>query len=72
MSKLFSRKNADSPMIAFRFSEFDTQALQQRVDLWRVEAARAPSEDMRMSCIREAENCERRLRRSFDTPVIRL
>jgi hypothetical protein len=59
-------------MMALGVSEFDTQALEQRADQWRVEAARASSEDMRMFCIREAEACERRLRQSFDTPVIRV
>jgi hypothetical protein len=57
-------------MMALGVSEFDTEALQQRADQWRVEAAQASSEDMRMFCIREAERCERRLQRSFDTPVL--
>jgi hypothetical protein len=60
----------DPPVTAPEFSEFDTQALQQRADQWRIEAAQASSADMRVFCISEAENCERRLQRSFDTPVL--
>ena len=51
-------------------SEFDTEALSRRAFLWRIEAARAPVGPMRNYCRGEAEQCERRLRRSFETPVI--
>jgi hypothetical protein len=46
-------------------------ALKQRAEEWRVEAARVTSDEMRAFCQRQAEQCERRLRDSFDTPIIR-
>ena len=51
-------------------SEFDTDALSQRAFLWRIEAVRAPAGPMRNYCLNEAKKCERRLRRSFETPII--
>lgn len=52
-------------------SEFDILALRLRADEWHDEAARAPAGPMREFCLREACQCERRLRASFETPVIR-
>jgi hypothetical protein len=66
-----SSENTDRPVAAPKLSEFDTLALKQRAEEWRVEAARATSDDMRAFCERQAEQCERRLQGSFDTPVIR-
>jgi hypothetical protein len=66
-----SSENADRPVTAPKLSEFDTLALKQRAEQWRVEAARVTSDDMRAFCQRQAEQCERRLQGSFDTPVIR-
>jgi len=50
--------------------EFDVLALRLRADEWRVEAARTPAGPMREFCLREARLCERRVRASFETPVI--
>jgi hypothetical protein len=66
-----SSENADCPATAPKPSEFDTLALKRRAEQWRIEAARVATDDMRAFCQREAEQCERRLRVSFDTPVIR-
>jgi hypothetical protein len=53
-----------------RRGEFDTVALSRRAGQWRIEAARVPAGSMRAFCFREARQCERRLRQSFDTLVI--
>jgi hypothetical protein len=66
-----SSENTDRPVTAPKVSEFDTLALKQRAEQWRVEAARVASGDMRAFCQRQAEQYERRLRDSFDTPVFR-
>jgi len=50
--------------------EFDTLVLRVRADEWRDEAARAPAGPMRAFCLREARQCERRLRSSANTPII--
>jgi len=52
-------------------SPYDTVALKERADQWRVEAAKVTTEAMRVFCLNEAERCERRLQRSLSTPVIR-
>jgi hypothetical protein len=52
-------------------SPYDTQALRERADRWRVEAARATLEAVRVLCVDEAEKCERRLQQSFWTPIVR-
>jgi hypothetical protein len=52
-------------------SPYDTRALKERADQWRVEAAMAASEATRAFCLHEAERCERRLQQSLFTPVIR-
>jgi hypothetical protein len=50
--------------------DFDTLALVRRANIWRTRAARATSEDVRRVCLTEAERCEQRLQRSYDTPAI--
>jgi hypothetical protein len=51
-------------------TEFDTMELRRRAHLWRIEVTRAPAGPLRIYCQNEAERCERRLRQSFETPVI--
>lgn len=50
--------------------EFDTLALRLRADEWRDEAARVAAGAMRDFCLREARQCEWRLQRSSETPII--
>ncbi|WP_158932270.1 hypothetical protein [Acidisphaera sp. S103] len=50
--------------------EFDTLTLRRRANEWRDEAVRVPAGPMRVFCLREAWQCERRLRASANTPVI--
>jgi hypothetical protein len=51
-------------------SEYDTEALAERVHQWREEARAAATEQMRAFCLMEARKYELRLRQSFSTPVI--
>jgi hypothetical protein len=66
-----SSENTDRPVAVPKLSEFDTLALKQRAEQWRVEADRVTSGEMRAFCQRQAKQCERRLQDSFDTPVFR-
>ena len=52
-------------------SEFDTLALERRVEQWRAEAERVPDRHMRAFCLREAWECVRRLLIASGTPIIR-
>jgi hypothetical protein len=54
-----------------RRSEYDLVVLQERAELWRAEAAAATLELMRIFCLTEAVQCERRVEMSRSTPVIR-
>jgi hypothetical protein len=52
-------------------SQYDTLALKERADQWRVEAQAATSQEMRALCLEEAEKYERRVQKSQATPVFR-
>lgn len=52
-------------------SPYDLVVLQERAALWRVEAAVATREAMRIFCLAEAGYCERRIEMSMTTPVFR-
>jgi hypothetical protein len=52
-------------------SQYDLSALDERIRQWRDEADRATSETMRRICLIEMRECERRLRRSLATPMLR-
>jgi hypothetical protein len=56
---------------AFGQRLYDTRALKKYAEGRRMEAMAATSEERRTFCLEEAEMCERRLRRSLFTPVIR-
>ncbi len=56
---------------AFDQRLYDTQALKEYADRRRMEATAATSEERRAFYLEEAEMCERRLRRSLVTPIIR-
>jgi hypothetical protein len=51
-------------------SEYDTEALADRMHQWRLEAALAATEEMRAFCLGEAARYEQRLKQSFSTPVL--
>ena len=52
-------------------SQYDLSALDERIRQWRDEADRATLETMRRICLAEMRECERRLRRSLSTPMLR-
>jgi hypothetical protein len=52
-------------------SPYDPSVLLKRAALWRAEAAAASLEEVRAFCLAEADQCERRVRRSQSTPVLR-
>ena len=52
-------------------SSYDPESLLKRAELWRAEAAVASIEEVRVFCLAEADQCERRVQRSRSTPVLR-
>jgi hypothetical protein len=52
-------------------SPYDLIVLRERAALWRAEAAAATLEAMRIFCLAEADQCERRVEKSLYTPVLR-
>ena len=50
-------------------NSYDPATLMERGALWRAEAAAATVEDMRVFCLAQAEQCEKRVSLSQSTPV---
>jgi hypothetical protein len=51
-------------------SPYDLAVLKERARLWRIEAAAATIEAMRVFCLTEADYCERRIQTSLSTPIL--
>ncbi|MDR3533635.1 MAG: hypothetical protein P4L90_24125 [Rhodopila sp.] len=51
-------------------TNYDPEALKQKAELWRLEAAAATMEAVRAFCLDEAAKCEQRAQRSLSTPVL--
>jgi hypothetical protein len=51
-------------------SPYDLAVLKERAELWRIEAAAATIEAVRMFCLTEADYCERRIQMSASTPLL--
>ena len=52
-------------------SPYDPAVLRNRASLWRVEAAVATREAMRLFCLSQADECEQLVQRSLSTPILR-
>jgi hypothetical protein len=51
-------------------NNYDPDALTRRAALWRLEAEVATLQEMRVFCLHEADQCERRANLSRNTPVL--